>query len=58
MQKTYICKYCGKLWESSNKRNGHQIRCKLNPNINEINHKIFKTCKDRKINSKPKQKIF
>ena len=28
----YPCKWCGREWDSSKSRNGHQIRCKSNPN--------------------------
>ncbi len=33
--KKFICKYCGKEFESSAKLGGHVTHCKLNPNYNE-----------------------
>lgn len=43
MQKTFACKYCGKQWETNQKRNGHQTHCKLNPKKQEIEGKIGKS---------------
>ena len=42
--KTYICKYCGKVFDNPYKLGGHITRCKLNPNyeINKIKCKNFK----------------
>ena len=39
----YICKYCGKEFETSRKLGGHISKCKLNPNNNQNkSHKSFK----------------
>lgn len=45
--KTYICKYCGKEFETSQKLGGHVSKCKLNPNYNNTLNKINETKKSK-----------
>lgn len=37
----YICKYCGKEFETSQKLGGHVSKCKYNPNYNDNINKII-----------------
>lgn len=51
--KTFICKYCGKEFETPQKLGGHIIRCKYNPNYekNKINCNNFNKSEHKKDNT-------
>lgn len=51
--KIYTCKHCGKSFDHNYRaRNGHQMKCKENPQRNEVNKKISDSKKGSK---KPKE---
>lgn len=49
MHNKYICKYCGKEFDSGQKLGGHMISCKYNPNIKNILDKAKNTRKNKNI---------
>lgn len=56
--KAYTCKYCGKQWDNNQARNGHQIRCKLNPKRSETILKTSKTLKGKFYGKITQKKVY
>ena len=53
----YYCKFCNSEWPSRDARNGHQIKCKLNPDREKCIANISKSCIGRKMSEETKAKI-
>jgi len=53
----YLCKFCGCEWPTREARNGHQIKCKLNPERESCIEKISKSCMGREMSEEVKEKI-
>lgn len=56
--KIYTCKFCDRSFEHNFRaRNGHQMKCKLNPKREEVIEKIRNTCSGKKTPIEVKKKI-
>lgn len=56
--KIYECEFCGRSFEHNYRaRNAHQMKCKLNPNREDIIEKIRETCTGQKTPTIVRKKI-
>jgi hypothetical protein len=53
----YFCKFCNSSWPTSIARNGHQIKCRLNPKREETIEKIRQSHLGLKHSAETKNKI-
>jgi len=53
----YLCKFCKDEWPSRDARNGHQIKCKLNPEREKCIANISKSCMGHEVSEDTKNKI-